>query len=339
MINLLKACYADTRGRVRVGGELSDPFTITSGLKQGCPLSTILFNFALEWVMRKTPPPPDPIAMDGTICDRLAYADDVDLLGEIFEARDQHVSTFRRNGKKIGLEASEKKTKAMQVGRGERDVDFADIGGMMLEVVDDFKYLGSIMAGDNTINKEIDTRIANANKTYWSLKDIFRSRNVSWATKLQTYTTIVRPIATYAAETWTLTKAQERRLEVFENVILRRIYGPIYDYEDQAWRQRHNEELRAASRLPLITSYIRAARLRWAGHVARMDEDAPCKIYLFGRPEGRRPVGRPRLRWGDLRHLGSRTPSSGRASPRTGDDGEDWCRRPRTSSVCSHGSE
>ena len=313
IVNLLKACYAHTQGKVRVGGELSDCFTITSGLKQGCPLSTILFNFALEWVMRRTPLPPDPVVVDNTICDRLAYADDVDLLGEEFHERDTHVSTFRRNGRKIGLAASEKKTKAMEVGRTERDVDFADIGGMMIEVVDDFKYLGSIMTGNNTIDKEIETRIANANKTYWSLKDIFKSRNLSRATKLQAYTTIIRPIATYAAETWTLTKAQERRFEVFENTILRRIYGPIYDYEEQAWRQRHNEELRAASRLPLITGFIRAARLRWAGHVARMDEDAPCKKYLFGRPEGRRPVGRPRLRWGDLivsdlRHLGVQDP-------------------------------
>ena len=263
--------------------------------------------------MRKTPPPPDPITIEETICDRLAYADDVDLLGETFVARDRHVSTFRRKGKKIGLGTSEKKTKAMEVGRGKRDIDFADVGGMMIEVVDSFKYLGSIVTGDNTIDKEIDTRIANANKTYWALKDIFRSRNVTRSTKLLTYTTIVRPIATYAAETWTLTKAQERRLEIFENTILRRIYGPIFDDEDQAWRQRHNEELRAASRLPLITAYIRAARLRWAGHVARMGEDAPCKKYLFGRPEGRRPVGRPRLRWGDLivsdlRHLGVEHP-------------------------------
>ena len=223
------------------------------------------------------------------------------------------METFRSNGGRIGLAASEKKTKGMGVGRGVRDVDYADVGGMMIEIVDDFKYLGSILTSDNTIDKEIDTRIANANKTYWALKEIFRSRNISHKTKLLIYTTIVRPIATYASETWTLTKAQEKRLEVFENAILRRIYGPIYDVEEQAWRQRHNAELRTLSGLPLITSYVRSARLRWAGHVARMDEEAPCRKYLFGRPEGRRPVGRPRLRWGDqivsdLRDLGVQDP-------------------------------
>ena len=132
------------------------------------------------------------------------------------------------------------------------------------------------------------------------MKDIFKSKNISRRTKLQVYTTIIRPITTYAAETWTLTKALERKLEVFENSILRRIYGPVYDAEEGAWRHRHNIDLRRMSQLPLITAFIRSSRLRWAGHVARKEEGNICRRYLFGRPEGRRPVGRPRLRWGDL---------------------------------------
>ena len=61
----------------------------------------------------------------------------------------------------------------MEVGRGVRDVDFADIGGLMIEVVDEFKYLGSIITHDNNIEKQVDVRIASGNKTYWALKDIF----------------------------------------------------------------------------------------------------------------------------------------------------------------------
>ena len=210
-----------------MGGQLSEEFTITSGLKQGYLLSTILFNFALEWVMRSTPAPPDPVMIDGAECDRLAYADDVDMLGENFERRDEHVATFRTNGRRVGLEANEIKTKGMEVSRRARDVDIAEIGGMMIEVVDEFKYLGSILTHANNMEKEIDVRIDAANKAYWALKEIFKSRNVSRSTKLQAYTTIIRPVATYASETWTLTKALERRLEVFENSILRRIYGRV----------------------------------------------------------------------------------------------------------------
>ena len=97
--------------------------------------------------------------------------------------------------------------------------------------------------------------------------------------------------------------------------ILRRIYGPVYDEEEEAWRRRHNAELYERSRLPPLSSYIRSMRLRWAGHVARMDETDLCRKVLEGRPEGRRPVGRPRLRWrdnviSDLRLLGVPDPEA-----------------------------
>ena len=176
------------------------------------------------------------------------------------------------------------------------------------------------------MEKEVDVRINSANKTYWALKEIFKSKNVSRSTKLQTYTTIIRPITTYASETWTLTKALERKLEVFENTILRRIYGPVYNVEEQMWVHRHNVDLRRMSRSPLISAFIRANRLRWAGHVTRQDATSTCRRYLFGRPEGRRPVGRPRLRWGDmiisdLRQLGVEHPEDW---PRIAEDRRRW---------------
>ena len=243
----------------------------------------------------------------------MGYADDVDLCGETFLLCDPHLSSFCSNGQRIGLEASEKKTKAMTVSRTERDVDFVAVGDLMIEVVDQFKYLGSMISHDNQIDMELQTRITSANKAYWSLKDLFRSRSVSHATKIQLYSCVIRPIATYSCETWTLTKRQEAQLDVFQNSILRKIYGPVFDEEEGAWRVRHNAELYRRSRLPLLSSYVRSMRLRWAGHVARMDETEPCRQVVEGLPEGRRPVGRPRLRWrdnviSDLRLLGVDNP-------------------------------
>ena len=78
---------------------------------------------------------------------------------------------------------------------------------------------------------------------------------------------------------------------------------------------RHNAELRERSRLPLLSSFVRSMRLRWAGHVARMDEASLCRQVMEGRPQGRRPPGRPRLRWrdtivSDLRQLGVDDPDA-----------------------------
>ena len=86
---------------------------------------------------------------------------------------------------------------------------------------------------------------------------------------------------------------------VFENGILRRIYGPVFDENTGEWRRRHNQELRDLSSLTPITNVIRSMRLRWAGHVARMDEDRTARWIAFGTPNGTRPLGRPRKRWRD----------------------------------------
>jgi hypothetical protein len=101
----------------------------------------------------------------------------------------------------------------------------------------------------------------------------------------------------YGAETWVLSKADELRLGDFERKILRRIYGPIC--EGSIWRSRYNEKLyRLYDETDLVTSF-RIARLRWVGHIVRMQDNLPCKKIALDKPEGRRRVGRPNPRWMD----------------------------------------
>jgi hypothetical protein len=99
------------------------------------------------------------------------------------------------------------------------------------------------------------------------------------------------------AETKVLSKADELRLGVFERKILSRIYGPIC--EGTTWRSRYNEELyRLYKETDLVTT-IRITRLRWAGHIIRIQDNLPCKKITLDKPEGRRRVGRPNFRWMD----------------------------------------
>ena len=88
---------------------------------------------------------------------------------------------------------------------------------------------------------------------------------------------------------------EERRLRVFENRILRRIFGPKRDANGQR-RRHHNEELHSLYRSPNIVRMIKSRRLRWAGHVARMEEGRDVFNIVTGTPTGKRPLGRPRLR-------------------------------------------
>jgi len=101
----------------------------------------------------------------------------------------------------------------------------------------------------------------------------------------------------YGCETWSLTLREESRLRVSENRVLRRVFRPKRDGVTGEWRKLHNEELNDLYYLPNIVRVVKSRRMRWAGHVARMGEDRGVHSVLVGKPEGKRPLGRPRRRW------------------------------------------
>jgi hypothetical protein len=100
----------------------------------------------------------------------------------------------------------------------------------------------------------------------------------------------------YGYGTWSLTLKEACSLRVFENSILRRISGSKRD-ENGEWRMLHNEELHSLYGSPNIVRVIRSRRLRWAGHVARMEESRSALKMLTGTSTEKRPLGRPRRRW------------------------------------------
>jgi hypothetical protein len=117
--------------------------------------------------------------------------------------------------------------------------------------------------------------------------------------KIRIYKTIILPVVMYGCETWSLALREEHRLRVFENRVLRRIFGPKRDEITGEWRKLHNEELHNLYSLPSIIRIIKSRRTRWAGHVARMEEKRNAYRLLVGKPERKRPLGRPRRRWVD----------------------------------------
>jgi hypothetical protein len=93
---------------------------------------------------------------------------------------------------------------------------------------------------------------------------------------------------------------------VIENRVLRRIFGPKTHEMTGGWRKLHNEELHGLYSSPSVVRVIKARRMRWVGHVAHMGEVRGAYNISVGRPEGRRPLGRPRRRWEDNMKLGLR---------------------------------
>jgi len=173
------------------------------------------------------------------------------------------------------------------------------IDNSTFERVEEFKYLGTTLTYQNSIAEEIKSRLRPVNACYHSVQNLLFSRLLSKNLKIKIYRTIIVPVVLYGCETWSLTLREERKLRVFENIVLRRIFGPRRDEVTGEWRRLHNEELNDLYSSPNIVWVIKSRRMRWAERVARMGEDRGLYRVLVGKPEGRRPLGRPRRIWVD----------------------------------------
>jgi hypothetical protein len=104
-------------------------------------------------------------------------------------------------------------------------------------------------------------------------------------------------VVLYGCKTWSLALREERRLRVFENRALKKIFGPMRDEVTREWRKLHYEELNDLYSSPNIVQLIKSTRMTWVGHVACIREGRGVYRLLVGRPERKRPLGRPRHRW------------------------------------------
>jgi len=159
--------------------------------------------------------------------------------------------------------------------------------------------LGTTLTNQNSILEEIKSRLRSGNACYHSAQNLFSSRLLSKNLKIKIYITIILPVVLYGCETWSLTLREERKLKVFENMVLRRIFGPRSDEVMGEWRRLYNKELNDFYSSPNIVWVIKSRKMRWAGYVACMGEKRGVYRILVGKLEGKRPRGRPRRRWVD----------------------------------------
>jgi hypothetical protein len=145
--------------------------------------------------------------------------------------------------KEVGLEVNVDKTKNILLSRHQnvgqnRDIKLAN---RSFENVSQFKYLGTIVTNQNLIQAEIKRRLNSGNACYHSVQRLLSSRLLPKNLNIRIYKTIILPVVQYECETWSLTLREEHRLRVFENRVLRRLFGSERDEVTGEWRKLHNK--------------------------------------------------------------------------------------------------
>ena len=227
----------------------------------------------------------------------LLYADDCTLICLSEEDAQQLIDFFARSAVHFGLTISVKKTEVLlQPKLGAiPTVPAVKVGQNKLKAVDEFRYLGGTVSSDCSIDADITSRIAKASARFGRLsRRLWNTRDVHLSTKLAVYKAAVISVLLYNCETWTMYRKQIRQLDSFHTRCLRRIAG--INWKDRVT----NTEVLERCQTRGIEAHIKEARLRWAGHTARMNETRITCMLLFGELEqGTRHVGRPLKRYKD----------------------------------------
>ena len=165
--------------------------------------------------------------------------------------------------------------------------------GQLDECVDEFCYLGSIITNTGSCDKEVKTRISKANSAFKRLDDIWRQKCLGLPMKIRLYKSLVLAILLYCAETWPVTEANRKRLEGLHHNYLRRILNIIME------RQSKGQVCQEKDRSVIARMYIPKRRLRWFGHVQRVENVSRARQALHWIPTEKRKRGRPRITWRD----------------------------------------
>ena len=266
IVSLIGMLYSDAKSAVRIGNSHSDPFSVSSGVRQGSILSPVLFNCYIEHIMSHVRP---------KCLHDFEYVDDITLLNSSPRAAQSAIDVMIKVAGSVGLTLNPSKCKTMYINCPE-PYEPIFIGADSIDIVDKFVYLGSVISANSSITADVDRRLECAFKAYNHLRPaVFDNKQVSKETKMLVYQSSVRSVLTYGAVTWPHIRTEIAKLDIFDRARIRWIQG--VGLADPLT----NSDLYRNANVPSLDSVIRRMRLTWFGHICRMHPTRLPRLFTF----------------------------------------------------------
>ena len=315
LLKLIISFHSEMTATVQFDGSTSEEFPIKCGVKQGCVLAPTLFGIyfsaLLDYAFRDCP---GDVYLntrsDGslfnlarlraktktvkTILRDFLFADDAALVAHNEETLQHFMDKLSAACNIFRMQISVKKTVVLA-----QNTDTApniQLNGNSLDVVSKFNYLGSTVTSSTAFDEEVSSRIGRAATVFGKLTSrAWNNKKLTTRTKILIYQACVLSTLLYGAETWTTYAKHEKRLNAFHLRCLRKILN--IKWQDKV----PNTEVLSQAGIPSLVSLIAKRRLRWLGHVQRMNHHRLPRQILFGElANGTRSRGRPKLRFKDI---------------------------------------
>lgn len=292
IIKIIKKMYENAKAMVITDIE-GEKFEIRKGVRQGDPLSSILFNIALEEVFRKLDWEGRGLNINGSWLSNLRFADDVVVLANNKEELTKMLKELYEESKKAGLEMNLIKTKYItNTEDGNEDIRIDN--DRSIKAAEDVIYLGQTISATNRREKEITRRIKIGWNKYWALKRIFKT-NLSLKIKSKVFNTCIIPAMNYGAQTWALREKDKNKLQVTQNKMEKGMLGI-----KQNTRISTRKVKNTLKNNKNIIEQSRLSKWDWAGHIARREGKSWVeKTTFWYLKQEKRNRGRQKIRWTD----------------------------------------
>lgn len=304
---LIADLYMNQKVKVRIGEELTEEIGMGRGVRQGCCISPTLFNIYLEEIIEDAFDGTRGVTIGGRKIECIRFADDQVILAESKEEVKEMLSDLNRKCLEYGMKINKKKTKCMIIGGKEESLRM-EVEGVEIQQVKEYKYLGSIITEDMRCSKEIKVRMAMAREGFKRKRGLLCGP-MNKKLRKRLAKCYIWSVALYGAETWTLRKEDERRIEALEMWIWRKMEGVSWDE-----KVRNEEVLKRIGEDRQILNKIKSRKMNWLGHVMR--RECLLRTVVEGMVEGRRGRGRRRYQLIDNIKVGNMYETTKRTAQR-----------------------